>query len=230
MKMHLLEEISAPTAPLLVRACALIWQHLLLILCADVLLLLAALPVFAVWLLGLSVPAIWIAALTLGPVWAGISACANRLVDGEELSARALFGETRRHWRAGVAISALPALVATLLLGTLSILAAYPRMSWLYLPLLIDVCLAILVGLACLSAYPLVVARQLRGWRLWKVALAVTMLRPANLLATLALFVGAGLVLFWFNAGLLPLLCAPLAVCLAFRTEQICQEVVAKEA
>jgi hypothetical protein len=229
MKMPSLEELSAPSAPLLFRTWILIWQHLPLVVFADAVLFLAALPALAVWLLGLTVPAIWVAALTLGPVWAGMSACTNRLMRGEEVSWHALLKETGHHWRTGVAISAVPALVVTLLFGTWDVLATYPRMNWLYLPLFVDGCMATCVALACLSVFALATSCPLRGWRLWKVALAVTTQRPADLLGTLALFMGAGLLLVWFNVGLLSLLCAPFAFCLAARTWRIRMDVLARE-
>lgn len=229
MNMRLLEEMGAPSAPLVCRTFVLVWQYLPFVLFADLVFCLAALPVLTVWLLGLTLPAVWVAVFTLGPVWAAISASANRLVNGEEVSWRGLFKETLHHWRTGVAISVVPALVTTLLFGTWGILAAYPRMNWLYLPLLVDGCLAAFVVLACLSAYALATSRALRGWQLWKVALAVTLLRPGGLLGLLALFVGAGLLLAWYNAGLLPLLCTPFAVGLAIKSKQVCLDVLARE-
>ena len=207
----------------------LIWQHLPLVLFADVVLCLSVLPALAVWLLGLTVPAIWVAALTLGPVWMGINACANRLLCGEDISWRELLKEVGHQWRTGVAISMVPAFVATLALGTWSILAAHPQLSWLYVPLFIDGCVATFVVLACLTVFALATSCSLRGWQLWKVALAVTTLRPGTLLGTLAIFVGLGLLLVLVNVGLLPLLCAPCAICLAARTRQIRMDIQTNE-
>jgi uncharacterized membrane protein YesL len=173
--------------------------------------------------MGLPLLVPWIAALTLAPVWAATSAVANRLVSGETVSWYVFFRAMSSHWRAAVRLSVLPALVATLFISTWSMLAAHPHMAWLYLPLIADGCAAILVGLASLSAFSLVTARSLSGWRLWKVSLAVTTLCLGKVLGILAVFLVLGVLFLLFNAGLLPLLLAPLAVCLAALTRQTCE-------
>ncbi len=229
MRMQLAEVISAPDAPLPVCVVRLTWEHLPVLLCADMLLCAALVPVALAWLLGLPLLAPWIAALTVGPAWAATSAIAARLVRGETATWRDLLSMGKRHWRAAVGVSLVPALVCTLLLGTWSILAANPRMTWLYVPFFVDGCAVTLVLLASLSAFPLSVTRGLRGLSLWKVALAVTMVRPARLFAILALFLLLALVLLLFNAGLLPLLCAPLAMALAALNNQTCEALTGRE-
>jgi hypothetical protein len=199
------------------------------LLCADLLLCVALVPAALVWLMGLPLLAPWIAALTLGPACAATSAIANSLVRGETATWRDLLIAGKRHWRAAVGVSLVPALVATLLLGTWSILAAHPRMTWLYMSFFVDGCIATLVLLASPSAFSLSVVRGLRGLRLWKIALAVTMLRPLRMLGVLALFLLLVLGLLLFNAGLLPLLCAPLAVSLAALTNQTCESLAGRE-
>jgi uncharacterized membrane protein YesL len=229
MKMQFAEAISAPDAPLPIHVARLIWENLPVLLCADLLLCVTLVPVALVWLLGLPLLAPWIAALTLGPAWAVTSALANRLVRGETATWRDLLPMGKRHWRAAVGISLVPALVCTLLLGTWSILATNPRMTWLYVPFFVDGCATTLVLLASLSAFSLSVTRGLRGLKLWKVALAVTMVRPVRLFGMLALFLLLALALLLFNAGLLPLLCAPLAVSLAALTNQTCEALTGRE-
>jgi uncharacterized membrane protein YesL len=229
MKIQFAETISAPGAPLPVRVTRLIWEHLLVLLYADVLLCAALVPAVLIWLMGLPLLAPWVAALTLGPAWAATSAIANSLVRDETATWRDLLLAGKHHWRAAVGVSLVPALVCTLLLGTWSILVANPRMTWLYAPFFVDGCVVTLVLLASLSAFPLSVTCELRGLRLWKVAFAVTMLRPLRLLGVLALFLLLALALLLFNAGLLPLLCAPLAVFLAALTNQTCESLTAHE-
>lgn len=230
MKMQFAEALSASDAPLPLRVARLTWENLPLLLCADLLLCVALIPVALSWIMGLQLLAPWIAALTLGPAWAATCAVANRLVCGETATWRDLLGAGKRHWRAAVGVSLVPALVATLLLGTWSILATNPRVAWLYAPFFVDGCLATLVVLASLSAFSLSVTRGLRGLTLWKVSLAMTTLRPVRTLGILACFLLLALVLFVLNAGLLPLLCAPLAVCLAASTHQTCDSLLGHEA
>jgi len=222
MRVQFAETLNAPDAPLLLRVAKLVWDHLPLCLGADLALCLAAVPAVAVWLLGLSLLAPWVAALTLGPVWMATSALALSLVTGESVTWRSWCKVLTGQWRATVSLSAVPALVATIFIGTWQILVAHPHLTWLYLPLFADGCAATFVVLASLSAFSVSTSRGLRGWTLWKVSLAVTTLRPGKMLGTLALFLGLGVLLTICNAGLLPVLFAPLAVCLAALTNQTC--------
>lgn len=220
MKMQLAETLNASHTPLPLQVVRVVWEHLPLILFADLALCLAVLPAAAVWIVGLPILAPTVAALTLGPVWAATSAIANSFVAGETVAWGDFLIAIRRHWRAAVGLSVVPALIATLFMGTWRILASHPHMSWLYLPLFVDGCTATLVVLASLSAFSLATSRSLSGWTLWKVSLAITTLRLGRSLGILALFTVLGLFLLVFNAGLVPLLFAPLAVCLAALTRQ----------
>jgi uncharacterized membrane protein YesL len=220
MKGQYMETWSTPDAPWPARVLRLIWEHMSLLLCADLLLCLALVPPALAWLIGWPLLAPWVAALTLGPTWAACVLVAQRLVSGETATWRDLCEAGRRHWRAAVGVSLVPALLVTLLLGTWSILAAHPRMIWLYLPLFVDGCMVTLALLASFAAFSLRVERGLRGLTLWKVALAITALRPARLVLVLAFFFVLALLLGYLSAGLLPLLGAPLAVCLAAIMQQ----------
>lgn len=231
MKMQLVEALNAPNAPLFVRVGRVIWEHLPLLLCADLALCIAALPAAAAWLAGFPLFVPWVAALTIGPVWAGISAIANSLVSGGTIGWRDFPRAIAHHWRSAIATSTVPTLVTTLFIGTWQILMAHPHMTWLYLPLFIDGCVGTCVWLACLSAFSVTTARALHGWTLWKVSLALTRLRLGRMLGILVVFVVLGLLLFVFNAvGCLPLLFAPLAVCLAAQTQQTCESLLGREA
>ncbi|HEX4208256.1 MAG TPA: hypothetical protein VHZ51_29440 [Ktedonobacteraceae bacterium] len=231
MNLQLAEALNAPDAPLFVRVSRIVWEHLPLLLFADLTLCLAALPSAVVWLGGFTLLVPWVAALTLGPVWTGVSAIANSLVSGEEVSWCNLLRAIGHHWRSAIATCAVPALVAALFIGTWQILAAHPHMTWLYLPLFIDGCVGTCVWLACLSAFSVMTTRTLHGWTLWKVSLALTRLRLGRMLGILAVFVVLGLLLFVFNAaGCIPLLFAPLAVCLAAQTQQTCELLLDREA
>lgn len=223
MSTRLFDLLDAPNAPLPVRMVKIMRDHLALLLLADLALGLVALPAAILWIVGLIWLVPWIAVLTLAPVWAATSAVANSLVRGETVTWRDFLQAIRRHWRVSIGVSALPALVVTLFMGTWLILQANPHETWLMIPLFADGFVATCLAIACLSAFSLATSRPLRGWRLWRTALAMTTLRAGALLGTLAIFVALGLLLAWLNIGLVPLLPAPLAVCLAAIIRQTCE-------
>lgn len=224
LKMQFSEALNTPAAPLLFRVAKITWANLTLFLLADLLMSLALLPAIFAWMLQLPLLAPWLAALTFAPAWTTTSALANRLLAGEAVNWRDLAPTCRSHWWGAVKMSALPALVLTLFAGTWEMLAAYPQMNWLYLPLFVDSCAATLVILASLSAFAIAPARSLTGWNIWRVSCAVTLLRLGPTLAVLALFAGLGLLLLVLNAGLLPLLFAPLALSLAALSGQTSEQ------
>lgn len=230
MNMPFTDTTRIAEAPFLVRAAALIWDHLALLIFADLLLYLAALPVIVTWVLGFPLLAPWAAVLALGPTWIGISASAKRLVAGEEVSWRDLLKAIRQYWSTGIRISAVPALITSAFMGTYAMLVAYPHVTWLYLPLLIDGCITTLGVLVSLTAFPLALSHALHGWTLWKVSLAVTRLQLGKLSGVFALFGGLGaIIVVVFNFGLLPFLCAPLIICLTVLTQQTCESLVARK-
>lgn len=229
IKMQLIEAVNMPDAPLPLRAARVTWENLTILLCADLLLGLACLPPVLTWLAGWQLLAPWVATLTLGPAWAATCALADRLTSEEAATWSDLLRAGQQHWWTAVRVSAMPALGATLLLGTWSILHAYPHTGWLYLPLFLDGCVAMLIFLACLAAFPLSITRGLRGLNLWKVALALTALRPGASLALAALLGGISFVLLYFQAGWLFVLYAPLAVYLVMLTDQTCKAVMEHE-
>lgn len=222
MKTQFVRALNASDAPLLLRVGKIFWEHLPLLLLADLALGLALVPPVIAALIGLELLAPWIAALTLGPVWLATCVLALNLLSKQPGSGswRNFLRSISGCWRSAVSLSAGPALLATLLLGTLHILTVYPQMRWLQMSLFADICGATLVALAACSAFPLRATRTLRGWSLWKISLAVSVLGLGRLLGVLGLFAALGLLLFVFNAGLLPLLSAPLALCLVALTQQ----------
>lgn len=230
MKMQFADTAPLADVPFLVRSAVLIWAHLALLIFADLLLYLAALPAIVVWVLGFPLLAPWVLVLTLGPIWISVSASANRLVAGEEVTWRDLLTSIRQYWLLGIRISAVPAVIASAFLGTCIILENYPQASWLYLPSFIDGCITTLGVLVSLTAFSLALSHALSGWTLWKVSLAVTRLQLGKLLGTLALFTGLGvLVVVVFNFGLLPFLCAPLIICLTVLTQQTRESLVGRK-
>src|SRR5712672_1156300 len=140
MKMQFVDTAPLADTPFLVRAAVLIWEHLALLIFADLLLYLATMPAIVTWVLGFPLLTPWAMVLTLGPTWFGVSASANRLVAGEEVTWRDLLTAIRQYWFLGICISAVPAAIASMFIGTYAILETYPHASWLYLPSFIDGC------------------------------------------------------------------------------------------
>ncbi len=224
MNMQLSEKMNTSNASPLLHIVLLIWNQIPLLLMMDVMLGLSLIPAGVVWVVGFPLFAPVVAALTLGPIWTAVSAVANRLVRDESVSWRDFICAISQYWRTAIAVSLVPAAIATIFLATWLMLRAIPSTSWLYVPLFVDGCVGTFIFLASLSAFALVTSRPLHGWRLWKVSLALTILQPAKMLGTLALFVLLGLLLVALNSALLlQLLFAPFAVCLSLLIRQACE-------
>ena len=222
MKMHLSHSFEAYELPQPLRLMKMMFDHLPFILLADIALCMAALPAVLAWIGGMPVLTLWLAVIMVAPVWAWTSTASNTLLRGQSVRWRVSLPVMLRGWYAAVRIGCIPALIATIFIVTWRIIGLYHQAMWLYLPLFIDGCIATLVLLASLSAFSLAASHFLRGWRLWKTALAISRLQLGKLFAILIIF----LILAWlclvFNASLISLLGAPLAFCLASVTQQTC--------
>lgn len=162
----------SPAAVDLVAVGRLIGQELPLLATIGLLLALVGSVVAAVSLAApLLAPVV--AALGFGPVWLGATAGCDRLLGGEPVEQRDLGRLIGRHAQTGIGLALLPATVATLLLGSLAILAARPEQRWMLLPIAVDVAaLAVLAG-GGIAVFPLAATTRLRGRRRWAVALAL---------------------------------------------------------
>lgn len=114
-----------------------------------------------------------VAAGVLGPVWLGATATCARLLAGDPRGPWHLFGAIWRHGRTGIGLALLPAAVATLLLGSLGILAARPEQRWLLVPIAVDVAALTVIGLGGIAVFPLAVMTESRGRQRWLIALAL---------------------------------------------------------
>jgi hypothetical protein len=194
-----------------------VWSNLPLLLVMDVALFVGAVPAVALFVGGGSLLAPLVGAITLGPLWAGVVAVADRMVRGEAVSLRIFVGNVRRHARSGIAVSLVPAVVVTAILGTLAILATRTEQLWLFVPLLVDSSVLILVLLAGLAVFSLGTTGGLRGWTLWRASLESVVVSPMTMLGTMGFLVLLGFLVSW-APGFLPVLPAPFAVYLAAST------------
>ncbi len=220
MNMRIVETLYAPDAPLPLRALLFLWDHLSLLLFMDLMLCLAASPLVIFWLIGSPLLALWVTVPLLGPAWAATNALGTTFARGEVATWRDFLRVFVRYWKPATALGAVLAGGLTLFGGTWSVLSSYPHMTWLYLPLFIDGCVMTLVFLVCLTAFALLSSHSVRGRTLWRVSLAITRLQLGKVLGTLALFLAVGTLVGVLNATLLPLLSAPLGVCLAAVTQR----------
>jgi hypothetical protein len=186
----------------LARAGRVIWERLPALLMLDIAVLLAAAPVAMLALGGAPLAAIAIATLVTGPIWAGVVATVDRMVADEAVSILAYPGIVRSHAPSGVAISAVPAAVAAMLLG-----GVMAPESWSAMPLLAGCSLAVIVLAASTAAYSLGTTGGLRGWPLWRAAIAVAAASPVATCGLIGLAVV--LALLATQLGLVVLMVAP---------------------
>lgn len=222
MKMQFSQAMQSYGIPKPLRLLKVMIDHLPFFLLADIGLGLAALPAFLAWIAGMPILALWLAVIAVAPVWAWTSARANTLVHGQAMNWSVNLRTALRSWYAAVCIGCIPALIATIFIVTWRIVGLYHQAIWLYVPLFVDGCIATLILLAALSAFSLAASHALRGWKLWRTALAVSRLRLGKLFCILLVFSTLLWICIVFNASLVTLLSAPLALYLSSVTQQTC--------
>lgn len=194
-----------------------IWDNLFLLLVMDVVLFVGAIPAVVLSFTSGFLLAPLLAALTLGPLWAGTIAVTDRLIQDEAVSLRKYAKHVRCYaWR-GVAVSMVPAFVATALLAALAVLQVRPNEQWIFVPLFVSGTASTLVFLAAFSAFSLATTGNLRGQSLWRVSLAAVVTSPIVTLGTVGILVIMGF-LVSLLPGLLPVFPALLAVHLSAYT------------
>jgi uncharacterized membrane protein YesL len=202
------------------------WSNLPLLLLMDAVLFVGAVPMIVLFAGGVFLLAPLAGALFLGPLWAGTVAATDLMVRDEAVSARDFLRAVRDHAGRGVAISTVPAAVATAALGALAVLETRPQALWVIAPLFVEGSLMVLVFLACFSAFSLATTGGLRGWTLWRASLELAAGNPLLTLGTVALLVLLGFLVSWLP-GMLVVLPALLAVHLSASTWAViwrCQE------
>lgn len=188
-----------------------IWDNLFLLLAMDAVLFVGAIPAIALSFTGGFLLAPLSAALTLGPLWAGTVAVTDRLIQDEVVSLRKYAKHVYCYARRGVAVSMVPAFVATAPLAALTILQVRPNERWLFIPLFVSGTVSTLVFLAAFSAFSLATTGNLRGQALWRESLAIVVTSPVITLGTVGILVIMGF-LVSLVPGLLPVFPALLAV------------------
>lgn len=170
----------------------------------------AAVP--AVLAPGLNPLAAIIAALVVSPFVAGLVAAVNRIADGEQTTIRQLVDDVRRLSGFAVVTALIPAIAIALFLVAIVVLRATGAL-WVWPSFALTGAVSVIAAVACAAALPLGAARSdLRGRRLWLLAVALVASHPARFVAvvtTLVLGVWSATAL---TASLLLLVPVPVAI------------------
>lgn len=173
---------------LLLHTAQTIWDNAPQMLVLSALLLIVAFPGFY-----LATATSWAIAwaplmLCTGPVWAGLVAATARMLDGDAVGNRNVLGLVRRHGPTGVRISLVPAIVGTILLGSFQILERQPDATWILVPLLLDLGIAIVVVLAAVPIFTIASSRESGGVDLWLASAGIAFAHPFSVLGTATMF------------------------------------------
>lgn len=179
---------SDDSGPMLAHVGRTLWDNVPFSLFASVLLLIAAAPASLV-ATSISPVIAWpLLVLCTGPVWAGTMAASGRLLEGDAVTLPVLLTLIRRHAWAVIRISVVPAIVGIILLGSLQVIDRNPDATWIVIPLLLDLGVAVVVGIALVPIFTLVTGRGLTGTDAWLAAAGIAIARPVPVLGTLTLF------------------------------------------
>lgn len=176
------------TDHLIIQVGRMLWDNVPASCIASVLVLIVAAPALMVavgisWVLG------WpLLVLGTGSIWAGIVAANARLLDGDACPLPAMLGLIRLHGSTGFRIAIVPAVVGTILLGSLHLMNQNPDAGWIVIPMFLDIGVAIVVGTSLVTIYTVGIERHATGADLWLASAIVTIIRPVPVLGTLTLF------------------------------------------
>lgn len=171
-----------------------IWANLPVLLVADLVLTVAAVPALGLFLAGGEILVPLVAGLCLGPVWAATVAITDSLIRDGDASVRDLVRELARFGIRGVRLGGVAGAVGTIGLGTLTLYQANPEHGWLLLPLFVDGTVVTLTLLAGFFAFSLACTYGKRGWELLGCSLGMVAANPLVATGTVALCVLLGLV------------------------------------
>lgn len=151
----------------------LVWSELPILAVIDLLFTLGV-AVVAVVAMTVAALAPVVAAVLIGPVWLGGTAICNRTLDGDGVALRDVPVEVGRRAVTGMRIALVPGVVATLLIGSVTIQAAGGgSRTWMMLPIAVDSLVLTVVAFGCLMAFPLAVLSDLSGVGRWRTALVL---------------------------------------------------------
>ncbi len=170
----------------------LVWTELPVLAVIDLLITLGV-AVVAVVAVTVAALAPLVAAVLIGPVWLGGTAICNRILGGDAVGPRDVFIEVGRRAATGTRIALLPGVVATLLIGSLTIRSSgAASRSWMTLPIALDALILVVVVFGSLTVFPLAVLTSLSGRARWLAALALAgrhLTVSAGLLAIVVLLI-----------------------------------------
>lgn len=205
---------EADKRPLIPDPWKLIWSELPLMMVISLLVTLAS-AVIAVLVVTVAVAAPLVSAVLIGPLWLGAVAICAHMLAGDAVGIRDLGAAIRHHARTGIELAMLPAIVATLLIGSVGILTANDDQRWLLLPIAVDAIALVVLVLGCITVFPLAAMTDLRGRARWLAALALAGRNLAAILGIAALVIllalsirSVGPILILIAGGPLALLCA----------------------
>jgi hypothetical protein len=150
----------------------LIWNKLPLLALMGFLLTIA-MTIVGVLALTLVLAAPHAAAVLAGPIWLAGTSVSLRLLAGDDPGMRAYLSELRQRAPEGAALALPPAVVTTLLLGTVALANAGSARAWLLAPVAADAIVLILLAFGALAVFPLAVATGLRGRERWFAGIAL---------------------------------------------------------
>jgi hypothetical protein len=114
-----------------------IWENSPILIAIDIVIAIASLPALLVAGLGGVVVAPLLLAVTAGPVTVATLAAANAMLEGEAVSIGRFAALLRKSARTGCVLALVPGVVASLMIGTLT-LAGDEQYRWMLAPAIID--------------------------------------------------------------------------------------------
>jgi hypothetical protein len=203
-----------------------VWDEFPLLLGAAVAVVVLALPCGWLLLSGWWTPGLLGMAFTLFPGLAGLFYVVGRVVRSQSVGIGHLFLGVRRFYRQGLSLGLLALVPLLMALNTYDLLLAYPGMTWLWLPLVLQLAAVMAAALTCAHALSLLALYDLPLARLLLYACAVLARAPMATVGTLGLLFLLGLIAWWTRGGLSPVALAVWTVfavnltCLIVRQEQ----------
>jgi hypothetical protein len=156
----------------LVRIGRLIWSELPLLVGINLAMTLAG-TVVAVTLVTIAPLGPIVAALLLGPIWLGSTAICLRLDNRESPGWRDLIREIIARAGTGIRLALVPAVVASMLIGSIALMTADDGRRWMLAPIAADALVLIILLFGCLTVFPLAIVGDLGGRDRWLLSISL---------------------------------------------------------
>lgn len=161
---------------------------------------------------GVTPVSVLVAALLIGPLAAPLAGLGNDLVADGDATVRGWARHLRSSWRFGLVGALVPAIPGALFVVAIEVLRRTGN-PLVWPSFAVTGAVTVLAALAAAAAFPLGVARpDLRGRRLWTVALAVVSRHPIRFVAVVSAVVTVVWAATAWSASLLLFLPAPAAI------------------